>query len=326
MTSQSGSVTSTIRPRVCHVSELGRRSRTASTHSEARTKPAAGTVRRSGTNTPQPVSTRQSAPHPAPICTSGGMRRPTNPAPANKRMTAIPQVVATPTRSAGWGRYSVVTPAILLLARSDLRSRKGFGGPAYLPRLKKYPVDRKLVQAGAGQDMNLASARRAPARIRAVEKQYDDRVATGRRDVRGAGVVPNGESGSVGKIDQAGEFRAADEVDRDRTGRTDFGRERLLARTADDDRETARCVEQSSGQFTEAPCGPALLRMTRRRAGNQQKEGAMPQSFRQGPGRCRAGRQGCRVYPGHQQLFGLLVNCVLGVAPQIGMGVCAMQG
>jgi hypothetical protein len=61
-------------------------------------------------------------------------------------------------------------------------------------------------------------------------------LATECRDVCGTGVIPNGESCRIGKIDQAGELGAANKVDRRRARRADFGREHFLACTADNDR------------------------------------------------------------------------------------------
>jgi hypothetical protein len=54
-------------------------------------------------------------------------------------------------------------------------------------------------------------------------------MTTGCRDMRGAGVVPNGENGRVGKIDQSGNPGAADEIDSYGASCTDFGRDWLLA-------------------------------------------------------------------------------------------------
>ena len=63
------------------------------------------------------------------------------------------------------------------------------------------------------------------------------------RDMRGAGVVADGENGRAGKIDEAGKLGAANEIDRSPARCADFGREGFLAPSADNDRESARCCE-----------------------------------------------------------------------------------
>jgi hypothetical protein len=70
--------------------------------------------------------------------------------------------------------------------------------------LRKYTVDQKIIKPAAGQDMDFASARRAPARLGSVGEKDDHGMPTGCRDMGCAGVIPNSESGSVGKIGQAG--------------------------------------------------------------------------------------------------------------------------
>jgi hypothetical protein len=102
--------------------------------------------------------------------------------------------------------------------------------------LRKYAVDQKIIQPGAGQDMNFASARRAPARLGSVGEKDDHGMPPGCRDMCCAGVIPNSESGRVGKIGQAGKPGAAYEVDRFGASSTDFSGERLLALSADNHR------------------------------------------------------------------------------------------
>src|SRR6516162_722602 len=126
----------------------------------------------------------------------------------------------------------------------------------------------------------------------------------------GASVVPNGEGGRVGKVDQARKLGASDEVDCSGAGCTDLGCQPLLPQGANDDRESAGCPEQSLRQLAIVPCGPTLGRMARRGSGDQQKEGALPQLGRQGRGRRRACRQRRRMDSGHQQLLRLLVDGV----------------
>ena len=86
-------------------------------------------------------------------------------------------------------------------------------------------------------------------------------MTTGCRDMRGAGVVPNGENGRVGKIDQSGNPGAADEIDRNGASCTDFGRDWLLAPRADDNWRSTGCLEQALGQLGIAPRGPTLGRV-----------------------------------------------------------------
>jgi hypothetical protein len=88
--------------------------------------------------------------------------------------------------------------------------------------LRKYTVDQKIIKPATGQDMDFASARRAPARLGSVGEKDDHRMPAGCRDMGGAGVIPNSESGRVGKIGQAGEPGMAYEIDRFRANPPDF--------------------------------------------------------------------------------------------------------
>ena len=112
-----------------------------------------------------------------------------------------------------------------------------------LHRLREYSVDLKIVQIGAGQDVNPIAARGATARLRGGREKDDHRMTTRRRDMRGAGVVADGEHGGAGEIDQAGKLGATNEIDCRPACCADFGRERLLAMSADNDREDAGRLE-----------------------------------------------------------------------------------
>ena len=114
-------------------------------------------------------------------------------------------------------------------------------------------------------------------------------MTTGGRDMRGAGVVANGEKGRVGEIDQPGKLGPANEIDRRLASCADFGREGLLAPSADNDGESTGCLEQTLGQLAISPGRPALCRMARRRSGDQQEKAAQLQPRRQKSRRCRAG-------------------------------------
>src|SRR5262249_45360129 len=111
----------------------------------------------------------------------------------------------------------------------------------------EYPVYPEIVQTGTGQDMNLTSARGTSPRLRSCRNEDNHRTTGGGRDMRGAGVVADGEDGRAGKIDQGGQFGAPDEIDRHLASRADFDCEGLLAPDADDDREGARSLEQPLG-------------------------------------------------------------------------------
>jgi hypothetical protein len=102
--------------------------------------------------------------------------------------------------------------------------------------LPKYAVDQKIIEPGASQDMDFASARRAPARLGSVGEKDDHRMPAGCRDMCCAGVIPNSESGRVGQIGQAGEPGTAYEIDRFRASSPDFSSKRLLALGADNHR------------------------------------------------------------------------------------------
>src|SRR6516165_607370 len=165
MTSQKTSVTETTRPRVFHVVGLGQRSRRAGTQSAIRTKPAAGITRLSRTMTPQTDRTRQSAPHPTPICISGGMRRPTSAEPASIRMTAMHHVVARSKRSARWGRYSVVKPKYCYWWDFGWEVEKASDGrlPASLAQIHGRPEDHQAV-GWSGHGFRVHAARTGSAR------------------------------------------------------------------------------------------------------------------------------------------------------------------
>jgi len=83
--------------------------------------------------------------------------------------------------------------------------------------------------------VDLRPARRASARIRGIGKKYENRLPADRRDMGGAGVIADGESGRSYKIDQARKFGSTHEVDRNGAGRADFGSERFLPPAANDD-------------------------------------------------------------------------------------------
>ena len=106
----------------------------------------------------------------------------------------------------------------------------------------------------------------------------------GRRDMSGAGIVPDREARRACKIHKGRELGAADEVDRGGTSGADFERQFLLARCTDDDREISGCLEEPLRQLAERSYGPTFDRVTRRGSRNQQKERALLQLGRQGPG------------------------------------------
>ena len=109
--------------------------------------------------------------------------------------------------------------------------------------LCKYTIDRKFVETWAGKHVNFLPSWRATTRVGSSGKQHDDRTTAGCCNVRGAGVVPNGEKRSVGKIGQASETGAADEVDGIGAGCADLGREQLLAAGANNDRKNGASLE-----------------------------------------------------------------------------------
>src|ERR1700730_766026 len=111
--------------------------------------------------------------------------------------------------------------------------------------------------------MNLVAARRAPTRIGGIGEEDDDRLTARRSDVRGTCVIADGKSSSISQIDKAGKLGAADEVDRVGAARTDFGRERLFARSANDDGEEAGCLDQALCEQAIMLCRPALIRVAR---------------------------------------------------------------
>src|SRR5262249_38510003 len=100
----------------------------------------------------------------------------------------------------------------------------------------------------------------------------------------GAGVIPDGESGCVGKIDQACKFGAADEIDRSGASRVDFGGGRFSPRAADNYWKDPGRLEELLRKLAIAPRRPTLSGMTQRRAGDQYKESAVFQPGRQRPG------------------------------------------
>ena len=112
-----------------------------------------------------------------------------------------------------------------------------------LYRLCKYTIDRKFVETWAGNYVNFLPAWRATTRVGSSGKQHDDRTTAGRGNMRGAGVVPNREKGSIGKIGQAGETGAADEVDGIGASRADLGSEQLFAAGANNDRKCGASLE-----------------------------------------------------------------------------------
>ena len=112
--------------------------------------------------------------------------------------------------------------------------------------------------------MNLPPAWRASARIRSIGKKNENRVAADCRDMGGAGVIPDGESGRVGKIDQACKFGAADEIDRSGASRADFCRERFFTRAADDNWKDPGRLEELLRKLAIAPRRPTLSGMTQR--------------------------------------------------------------
>src|SRR6202023_115478 len=109
--------------------------------------------------------------------------------------------------------------------------------------------------------MNLAAPRRARTRMGGMGEEADARLTARRSDVRGTCVIADGKSSSISQIDKAGKLGAADEVDRVGAARTDFGRERLFARSANDDGEEAGCLDQALREQAIMVCGPAFLRV-----------------------------------------------------------------
>src|SRR5207302_206938 len=107
------------------------------------------------------------------------------------------------------------------------------------------------------------AARRASTGVGGIGKEDDDRMTAGRGDVRGAGIIPDGKGGGIRQIDKAGKLGAADEIDRVGAMRADFGGERLLTRSPDDDGQGAGRLDQALGEQTVMLCGPALLRVAR---------------------------------------------------------------
>ena len=89
-------------------------------------------------------------------------------------------------------------------------------------------------------------------------------MTAGCRDMRGASVVADGENRGASQIDQAGKLGAANEIDRSLARRTDFGGEGLLSPRADNDRESAGCLEQTLRQLAISSGRPTLLGMARR--------------------------------------------------------------
>jgi hypothetical protein len=85
-----------------------------------------------------------------------------------------------------------------------------------------------------------------------------------RGDVRGTGIVSHGKGGRCRQIDQARKLGAAHEVDRVGAKVTNFDRERLFARGADDDRNDACRLEQAQGEHAVMLRWPALLRVAQR--------------------------------------------------------------
>jgi hypothetical protein len=106
--------------------------------------------------------------------------------------------------------------------------------------------------------MDAGSARRAPTGISGVGEKNHNRATRRCRDMCGAGIVPDGEIGCVGKIDQAGKPGTADEIDRSGASRTDFGRKWLFACPADNNRPRPDCLEQALSEFAVASRRPAL--------------------------------------------------------------------
>ena len=109
--------------------------------------------------------------------------------------------------------------------------------------LCKDTIDRKFVETRAGKHVNFPPARRATAWVGSSGKQHNDGMTAGRGNMRGAGVIPNGEKSSVGKIGQAGETGAADEVDGIGASCADLGREQLFAAGANNDRKNGASLE-----------------------------------------------------------------------------------
>jgi hypothetical protein len=110
--------------------------------------------------------------------------------------------------------------------------------------------------------VNLPPARGAPARIRSIGKKNENRVAAHCRDMGGPGVISDGESGRIGKIDQACKFSAADEIDRSRASRADFCGERFFTRAADDNWKDPGRLEELLRKLAIAPRRPTLCGMT----------------------------------------------------------------
>ena len=109
--------------------------------------------------------------------------------------------------------------------------------------LCKYTVDRKFVETRAGKHVNFPPARRATARVGGAGKQHDNRMTAGCGNVRGAGVIPDGEKSRIGEIGEAGETGTADEVDGLWASCADLGRQQLFASGADNDRKSGGCLK-----------------------------------------------------------------------------------
>ena len=110
--------------------------------------------------------------------------------------------------------------------------------------------------------MNLPPAWRAPARVGGIGKKNEDRVAADCRDMGGAGVIPDGEGGRVGEIDQACKFGATDEVDRSGASSADFCSEPFFTRAADDYWKDPGRLEELLRKPAIAPRRPTLGDMT----------------------------------------------------------------
>ena len=189
----------------------------------------------------------------------------------------------------------------------------------------KHSIDLKLVQIGRRQHSNHSAARRAPGGIGGAGEQHDDRTGRRRGEVNDTGVVADRQHRPLGQRSDRLDVGAADEVDRFRADFADSGPERSLAARPDHDRGVAGTA-QCFGQHSISSRRPPLGGVARRGAGHHQHKLPPDEIERQLAIERRQHRKRGRMDPGHQQLFGLLVDRVLTVAVEIGVGMRAAPG
>ena len=158
-----------------------------------------------------------------------------------------------------------------------------------------------------------------------LRKQRDDRAPCGRRKMANAGVVADGQPGMPGKRGEERDIGPPDEIDRARAGLADRGGEGAFGRGADDHRHVAGRVERLR-QHPKACGRPALCRALRRRSRDEDDKLPACERLRQRAAEWRQRRQRRRVDAGHQELLGLAVDRVLGVAAEIGVRVRGTPG